>query len=183
MLRLCELPFYDLAALLTPLIASSIGAPVASVRSFLRLGDLPGLKPVTPKAPSSVPSRPTPQSTPQPLASGQSGQSGEQRALTLTFLTLTLLTLTLQTLTLQTLTLLTPTLALTFQTLTLALTPTLTLTVTLTLLRRAALRRVATPLAARTRSPGGGRRRLHPHGPSQGRSFLGPPPPMPPPEA
>ena len=175
-LRLCELPFYDLAALLTPLIASSIGAPVASVRSFLRLGDLPGLKPVTPKAPSSVPSRPTPQSTPQPPASGQSGQSGEQRALTLTFLTLTLLTLTLLTLTLQTLTLLTPTLALTFQTLTLTLTPTLTLTLTLTLLRRAALRRVATPLAARTRSPGGGRRRLHPHGPSQGRSFLGPPP-------
>ena len=78
-LRLCELPFYDLAALLTPLIASSIGAPVASVRSFLRLGDLPGLKPATPRAPS----RPTPQSTPQPLASGQ---SGEQRALPLTSL-------------------------------------------------------------------------------------------------
>ena len=78
-LRLCELPFYDLAALLTPLIASSIGAPVASVRSFLRLGDLPGLKPATPRAPS----RPTPQSTPQPLASGQ---SGEQRALSLTSL-------------------------------------------------------------------------------------------------
>lgn len=38
-LRLSELPFYDLAGLLTPLIASSLGAPAASVRSFLHLNE------------------------------------------------------------------------------------------------------------------------------------------------
>ena len=38
-LRLSELPFYDLAGLLTPLIASSLGAPTSSVRSFLHLNE------------------------------------------------------------------------------------------------------------------------------------------------
>lgn len=77
-LRLSELPFYDLAGLLTPLIASSLGAPAASVRSFLHLNEIPEFKPATPKAPSP----PTPQTTPQPLGSAHSGEqhSGEQHS-------------------------------------------------------------------------------------------------------
>lgn len=84
-LRLSELPFYDLAGLLTPLIASSLGAPAASVRSFLHLNEIPEFKPATSKLPSKpatpkVPSPPTPQTTPQPLGSAHSKEqrSGEQ---------------------------------------------------------------------------------------------------------
>ena len=86
-LRLSELPFYDLAGLLTPLIASSLGAPAASVRSFLHLNEIPEFKPATSKLPSKpatpkVPSPPTPQTTPQPLGSAHSKEqrSGEQRS-------------------------------------------------------------------------------------------------------